>query len=933
MEGYNGSGKTSLSSLILWTLTGYRNREQDGPIPDNGMREPVFADSGQQIGTWPPLVTYPLNAADLGSPSNVWCQLTFTDPHGNEALAERAVESPVEGTPLVTKNVDPRLLAAPELIETGLLMPARIGHIGFGERSQSLHHALKLLTGLDQLTSVAIGAGVISHKAKRFLKYAKDNGADGLERDYTHNMTHAKGLVEATGIDLSAPLELGEDNLIKTLAEIEKEASNRAAEALTTLATEISPSIDLAKASDRQSLNKAVIRARHSLDTSLQNVSLFQSGNALTVEGRDDAFSDLVNGLDQAKQDLTEALSWHSRQQEDEKLRLKALASEFFVPTDELESAAACPLCDTHLTSENQRALAAQLEALQRDSGKASRELKDVCLAIAERLDTLIPEETKPHLIVLTKIEPRKAFGEALRALFCATPPFSDILTGMAFTVTSFIDEKLHDLPAFEHGAEGWPKSDIPAVEILYSKFADLARLAALSKWWSLHKRSYLDAWKDLIGVANEDGEWPEASLEYKIATLESAIAQSDPLDRTAKNLAAAIAAANGWDKLNEIQREREDIAEALKPLKELQQLVDCETDRSVKTLSGRVSSILEDIQLNERFTYSKSAMTKKTVTVEGSFAEGLNIDAALVANASWQRALLWSFIFALREQTIQTSGANPFPLMVLDDPQMTFDPKNKNKWAQRIVSIANKDWTDEEGMQLFLTTHERRFFEIVCTRWAMTGQQAEMIEPTPSSKVIHIVNGTFLERHFKVAEESKSNKIGYEYIQMVRVYCEDLLKIMLRPESYKILGDTLGRLRDLLAQLRKDHVPPYNRRPFEVLIKLLDEKKQPMIKIIHDSHHVFDGTVGLAEARDVRSYWNTNLQKAIVNAYRLLADYEAYNGPPYLFAWQDNVAVFPNRASGKDQSTQFQDYRYCSCRPIGRSCRRRTDFSRLPLG
>ena len=504
-------------------------------------------------------------------------------------------------------------------------------------------------------------------------------------------------------------------------------------------------------------------------------------------------------------------------------------------------------------------------------------------------------------------MEARAAFSNALHAKFCDAPPFSDVLTGISQTVESFINTTLSNLPIFEFAAEELPKSDIASVKALRAKLAGLAHLAALSNWWSRHHQAYLDAWKELVGVANEDGEWPVGSLEKKINTLESAIAQSDPLDKIAKHVTTAIIAAKEWDTLNEVQLEREEIAEALKPLKELQQLVDCETHRTVKNLSGRVASILEDIQLNERFTYTKSAMSKKTVTIEGSFADGLNIDAALVANASWLRALLWSFIFALREQAIQGRGANPFPLMVLDDPQMTFDPKNKNKWAQRIVSIANKESADKDGMQLFLTTHERRFFEIVCTRWMMSGQQAEMIEPTPNSKVAHIVNGTFLERHFDSAESSNDNKAGYEYIQMVRVYCEDLLKIMLRPESYEILGGTLGRLRDLLAQLRRDHVAPYNRRPFEELIKLLDEKKQAMVKIIHDSHHVFDGTVGLAEARDVRAYWNKSLQKAIVNAYRLLADYEAYGGASFLFAWQDNVAAFPRGHQDKIKALRFK--------------------------
>lgn len=50
LEGQNGSGKTSIASAIIWALTGYRCRDQDGLVKDDGRRMPVFNDSGVQIG-------------------------------------------------------------------------------------------------------------------------------------------------------------------------------------------------------------------------------------------------------------------------------------------------------------------------------------------------------------------------------------------------------------------------------------------------------------------------------------------------------------------------------------------------------------------------------------------------------------------------------------------------------------------------------------------------------------------------------------------------------------------------------------------------------------------------------------------------------------------------------------------------------------------
>jgi hypothetical protein len=106
--------------------------------------------------------------------------------------------------------------------------------------------------------------------------------------------------------------------------------------------------------------------------------------------------------------------------------------------------------------------------------------------------------------------------------------------------------------------------------------------------------------------------------------------------------------------------------------------------------LSERIRAILDQLHLRERFQYEGAALQKEAVAVEGSFDAGMRIDAAMVANASWLRAILWTFILALREETLEALGANPFPLMVMDDPQTTFDPRNKRKWAEVLAKAAN---------------------------------------------------------------------------------------------------------------------------------------------------------------------------------------------------------------------------------------------------
>ena len=193
---------------------------------------------------------------------------------------------------------------------------------------------------------------------------------------------------------------------------------------------------------------------------------------------------------------------------------------------------------------------------------------------------------------------------------------------------------------------------------------------------------------------------------------MEEALSNADPLDALSQALLTAATAAEHWTKIRKEQDLREAIAEALGPLKDLRLLVASETARSIANLSSRIRDILGRIHLRERLNYEQTSLGKKVVSIDGSFKTGMQIDAALVANTSWLRAILWAFILALREETIEGLGANPFPLMVLDDPQTSFDPRNKRKWAQELTRMANMDRAAVQGLQLFLTTHERQFYQ-----------------------------------------------------------------------------------------------------------------------------------------------------------------------------------------------------------------------------
>jgi hypothetical protein len=155
-------------------------------------------------------------------------------------------------------------------------------------------------------------------------------------------------------------------------------------------------------------------------------------------------------------------------------------------------------------------------------------------------------------------------------------------------------------------------------------------------------------------------------------------------------------------------------------------------------------------------------------------------------------RAILWSFVLALREQTIEALGANPFPLVVLDDPQVTFDPRNKRKWAEEITRLTK---AAPEPAQLLVITHERQFFQLLVNIEKLKGQQGLIVRLNSASKVATVVNGASLARSYQEAKDTGDDAIGHRYVFEIRTYCEDLLKIMLRAEGPDICDLSLDEL------------------------------------------------------------------------------------------------------------------------------------------
>ncbi len=904
LEGQNGSGKTSLVSAILWALTGDRIREHEGPVEERGDREYVESDDGTKIGSWPPIATYPTTVTDLGKQAEVWVRLTFKSGGGDTAIAFRRLVSPLTGNLQIEVQIDDRLKSSLRLAEISILMPARLTMMGFGKNSLTLYEAVKQLTGLDQLSDIADGCTALGAANRKFMKYAKDQGIENYERRFADNVVSARKLADEFNFALPKSLQLGQTDIEEKLKQSAMLASDEAGKHLNTLKSEISATIDTNTAEGRNSVKTAVSNARGLVTQGPKAIPLFQMWKALTDAAGDPDFANLPAALETAKANLQQGIEWHRRQTVDGKLRLKALAAQSFIPIPAGD--ADCPLCTSPLNNETRRELATELNELKTNSDAAERKISDVCRSIQETLNATLPMALRDSRTVIDKMNPAEAYAAAMRETFVSDQPFSNVLKGLGASVGALIESQTTALPPFQYAEFEPEEGDPESATKLRREMHYLRRLIALVDWWKSARSTFVDAWSTLIGRKQLDGTFASDSIEGKLSVLEQALAHARPLDDLSKHLTVAATAATMWSKIDAAQKTREAIKDALEPLKALRALVTAETASSIAGLSGTINAICQRINLQERLCYEEAIIGRKEVSVTGSFSAGMRINASLVANTSWLRAILWSFVLALREETLTAMGFNPLPIMVLDDPQATFDPRNKRKWAQELVRSANLPNSDLLGSQLIITTHERSFYQMLVDHEKFSAQQGLIGRVNKISGVATVANGGELRRIYDEAKHNNDDAKAREYIRKVRIYCEDLIKFMLRGMSNAIPDMSLNELKEELKRLSKAHVAPFDRKPFELLINALNES-QKAIQYLNDPHHKDDETFGIAEADVVKEYWSKALLDKIHTAFSVFDTFELYMGEPRTFPWAKNVIEFPEGYKSRVKQSEMQ--------------------------
>ena len=396
----------------------------------------------------------------------------------------------------------------------------------------------------------------------------------------------------------------------------------------------------------------------------------------------------------------------------------------------------------------------------------------------------------------------------------------------------------------------------IPAAATLAERLGKIDLMCRLAEWHEDHGTAWSDWWAKLTRAERAGDE-----------SLSSHLMGADAMRLAWREGRTAFA-------IQKEQEKRQEIANDLAQLKQLGNLAEAHARNAITELSGRISAIHSATYIVDRLRFQNTSLDKKTgLIVRGQLGDEMRIDATLIANTSWLRGILWAFIHALREEAIEQIGGDVFPVIMLDDPQQTFDSEHRSRWAEQIAKLQKT----APGVQILLTTHDEQFLSQMGLL-GVSGRSAHICAAGEEfGGHIAILEGDRLDRKWAAAQKAKTPDAAKDYIAAAREFTEGMLKLMLRGIDPSIPTAVMGDCRDKIRELCSADIEPWNRAAFETLVSAL-AKGRKEIKWMEEAHH--SGVIfSMNDASDVEMYWRKTLRPALERGFRIIRDHRALHG------------------------------------------------------
>ncbi len=366
--GYNGKGKTSLASALVWGLTGSRLVSQIGPVDSASVPQPLFATvtsdvsesdgAPQAIRSWPPVLAYPRStkAEDLKGASGVAeVILTFLDDAGKEWSLKRVIDA--AGT--MTFNGLQTLGFTEMLAEIAVLMPNRIPAIRIGE-GQSEADALVKLLGLEPLGQLADHVADLHHANKNFSKSPSVADVEKAKKAFEVKIEEVRKKLEVISTSISATVNADDPNGKEAeCVRLAEELKKKAFESTSKVSSEIK-----AESTYIQVSNALLGVERFVLGASLPEIDAIKFLSALKEHGA--SLEVLATKLPEIATKYETARHFRELALSDARLKIKAAAAEWHRKTHGADSPVTdCPLCERDLNDDGHEALAEEIQKLK----------------------------------------------------------------------------------------------------------------------------------------------------------------------------------------------------------------------------------------------------------------------------------------------------------------------------------------------------------------------------------------------------------------------------------------------------------------------------------------------------------------------------------------------------------------------------------------
>ena len=653
----------------------------------------------------------------------------------------------------------------------------------------------------------------------------------------------------------------------------------RAARLTEVISEDLVDGLNLTRADVQLEVASAITLAREDLSAGLKDLPTWKTLIALDSAVTTEVAARLHRATEEAEAELAEAIALHKRAQTDTRLQLKALGAHWHETNRGAAELAECPLCEKPL---DDLALKAEIEVLRRTGKAATRQLVDNLNAIQASLKSAVPSTMAPKLTELMSLEPRKALISDLEARLLQKPRVKKVLV----TFIRLAEDVLASAPEGALASQHSMVSDGDPIQRTRAQISAVRHLISLKRWCSANCVVWEEWWRSAAGAdaqPNQDESVEDASttetLVQHLARLSDAINEAEPYRAAADALGRAWMSGREADRYQKLQEQREAITKQLAPLKLLGSLAEAQARFAIETLSGKIGEILERMHLSDRLAFKGADLQRKAgLQVHAGFSEDFKVDATLVANTSWIRAVLWAFLFALRNEAVKQLNGDPLPLIVLDDPQATFDAEHRRRWAMEIVALQQASIPT----QIILATYDEIFVELVKNLDGIVGREAIIVSAGPGLGHIGLFEGAGLERKWTETQAQNTPNAAQDYISDVRDYVEGLLRLILRGNAADVAwatnGFVLGDSRERIRQLHLKQLAPWDKPEFGALVGQLDQGIAA-IKALQISHHPGRTHLTMADAVDVEKHWKTKLDKTLRRAFDLARDHFLIHG------------------------------------------------------